>query len=71
MKNVYFLLTKTLETQLLLCVKVNYLIQSEIELPINLIQEVGKMLNALEKSLTTNNYDLQPNSRNKQLHRSR
>jgi four helix bundle protein len=44
-----------LETQLLLCVKVNYLIQSEIESSINLIQEVGKMLNALQKSLTTNN----------------
>lgn len=43
-----------LETQLLLCVKINYLINSDIETAINLIQEVGKMLNALQKSLTTN-----------------
>jgi len=42
-----------LETQLLLCVKINYLNNSEIETAINLIQEVGKMLNSLQKSLTT------------------
>jgi len=42
-----------LETQLLLCVKINYLNNSDIETAINLIQEVGKMLNALQKSLTT------------------
>ena len=42
-----------LETQLLLCVKINYLSNSAIETAINLIQEVGKMLNALQKSLTT------------------
>ena len=44
-----------LETQLLLCVKIKYLEDSEIETAINLIQEIGKMLNALQKSLTTNN----------------
>src|SRR5690554_7937353 len=44
-----------LETQLLLCVKVNYLSQSEIETATGLIQEVGKMLNALQKSLLTTN----------------
>ncbi len=44
-----------LETQLLLCVKVNYLNQSEIETATGLIQEVGKMLNALQKSLLTTN----------------
>lgn len=44
-----------LETQLLLCVKINYLTNSEIKTAINLIQEVGKMLNALQKSLTTKN----------------
>ncbi len=44
-----------LETQLLLCVKINYLNNSEIETAINLINEIGKMLNALQKSLTTNN----------------
>lgn len=43
-----------LETQLLLCVKVNYLTNADIETAISLIQEVGKMLNALQKSLTTN-----------------
>lgn len=43
-----------LETQLLLCVKIKYLEESEIETAINLIQEIGKMLNALQKSLTTN-----------------
>ncbi len=43
-----------LETQLLLCVQINYLDKSEIETAINLIQEIGKMINALQKSLTTN-----------------
>ena len=43
-----------LETQLLLCVKINYLINSDIDTAINLIQEVGKMINALQKSLTPN-----------------
>lgn len=43
-----------LETQLLLCVKIKYLTHLEIETAINLIQEVGKMLNALQKSLKTN-----------------
>lgn len=40
-----------LETQLLLCVKVNYLNSSEIGTAINLVQEVGKMINAIQKSL--------------------
>ncbi len=44
-----------LETQLLLCVKINYLEDSEIETAINLIHEVGKMLNTLQKSLKPNN----------------
>lgn len=44
-----------LETQLLLCVKIHYLDNSEIEAAISLIQEIGKMLNALQKSLTPNN----------------
>lgn len=42
-----------LETQLLLCVKVNYLTNLEIKTFTTLIQEVGKMLNALQKSLKT------------------
>jgi len=40
-----------LETQLLLGVKINYLTNLEIETSMKLIQEVGKMLNALQKSL--------------------
>lgn len=44
-----------LETQLLLCVKVNYFDYSEIETSLNLIQEIGKMLNALQKSLLKTN----------------
>ena len=40
-----------LETQLLLCVKINYLNILEIETAINLIHEIGKMINALQKSL--------------------
>lgn len=44
-----------LETQLLLCVQIDYLSNSDIETAINLIQEIGKMLNALQKSLLTTN----------------
>jgi four helix bundle protein len=44
-----------LETQLLLCVKINYLKASDIENAINLINEIGKMINVLQKSLTTKN----------------
>ena len=44
-----------LETQLLICVKIHYLNNSDIEIAINLIKEVGKMLNALQKSLIPNN----------------
>ena len=40
-----------LETQLLLCVKINYLNNSDIEKALGLIKEVGKMLNSLQKSL--------------------
>ncbi|ERI64557.1 TIGR02436 family protein [Capnocytophaga sp. oral taxon 863 str. F0517] len=43
-----------LETQLLLCVRINYLTESEIEKAMSLIEEVGKMLNSLQKKLTTN-----------------
>jgi four helix bundle protein len=42
-----------LETQLLLCVKVGYLVDSDISEVMNLLQEVGKMLGALTKTLTT------------------
>lgn len=44
-----------LETQLLLSVKINYLNESDIETSINLINEIGKMINVLQKSLTTKN----------------
>ena len=43
-----------LETQLLLCVRINYLTESEIEKAMSLIEEVGKILNSLQKKLTTN-----------------
>lgn len=42
-----------LETQLLLCVEINYLKNSDIDKAINLIQEIGKMIYALQKSLKT------------------
>lgn len=42
-----------LETQLLLCVKVGYLADTDISEAMALIQEVGKMLHALTNSLTT------------------
>ncbi|MDR1758866.1 MAG: four helix bundle protein [Bacteroidales bacterium] len=41
-----------LETQLLLCEKVNYLARTDILEAINLLQEVEKMLVALIKTLT-------------------
>lgn len=43
-----------LETQLLLCVRINYLKELEIEKAMSLVEEVGKMLNSLQKRLTTN-----------------
>jgi four helix bundle protein len=39
-----------LETQLLLCVKIDYLADKDISLAMALLQEVGKMLNAIKKS---------------------
>jgi four helix bundle protein len=47
-----------LETQLLLSVKINYLNNEEIQTAINLIQEIGKILNALQKSLSSNHLPL-------------
>jgi four helix bundle protein len=44
-----------LETQLLLCVSVGYLTETDISKSINLLHEVGRMLTALSISLTTNN----------------
>lgn len=43
-----------LETQLLLCVRINYLKELEIEKAMSLVEEVGKMLNSLQKRLITN-----------------
>lgn len=43
-----------LETQLLLCEKVGYLTDSDISGVLNQLQEVGKMLTALTKSLINN-----------------
>jgi len=44
-----------LETQLLLCVMINYLNNSDIEKALGLIKEVEKMLTSLQKSLTISN----------------
>ena len=44
-----------LETQLLLCMRINYLKELEIEKAMSLVEEVGKMLHSLQKRLTTNN----------------
>lgn len=43
-----------LETQLLLCERIGYFTGSDISGVIDQLQEVGKMLTALIKSLTTN-----------------
>jgi 30S ribosomal protein S23 len=40
-----------LETQLLLCTKIHYLNNSDIGKSISLIQEIGKMINSLQKHL--------------------
>ena len=44
-----------LETQLFICVKVGYLMETDIIEAINLLEEVGKMLTALINKLKTNN----------------
>jgi four helix bundle protein len=41
-----------LETQLLICVRLQYLSQPQIQLAQGLLAEIGKMLNALIKKLT-------------------
>lgn len=43
-----------LETQLLLCVKVGYLTDNDIAYAINLLIEIGKIINTLQQKLTTN-----------------
>jgi len=43
-----------LETQLLICIKVGYLNETEILEAINLLTEVGKMLHSLINKLKTN-----------------
>lgn len=43
-----------LETQLLLCVKIGYLTETEIVKTRNLLQEIGKMINVLQQKLITN-----------------
>ncbi|MDR4508690.1 MAG: four helix bundle protein [Candidatus Brocadiaceae bacterium] len=42
-----------LETQLLLCVKVGYLADTDISEAMRLLQEIGKMVSALTKTLST------------------
>jgi len=41
-----------LETQLLICVRLQYLMQPQIATALNLLNEIGKMLNALIQSLS-------------------
>jgi four helix bundle protein len=41
-----------LETQLLICVRLQYLMQPQIMMAQNLLSEIGKMLNALIQSLS-------------------
>lgn len=43
-----------LETQLLLCLKIDYLKESDIQNVMYLIDQVGKMLYSLQKKLTVN-----------------
>ena len=42
-----------LETQLLLCVQIGYLVDTDISEAINLSEQISKMLTALIKTLTT------------------
>jgi four helix bundle protein len=44
-----------METQLLICVKVGYLKETEIHEAIDLLNEVGKMLTSLINKLRDNN----------------
>ena len=48
-----------LETQLLLCTKIHYLNNSDIEKSISLIQEIGKMIHSLQ-NLNSIPYSLNP-----------
>ncbi len=41
-----------LETQLLVCIRLNYLTESEVDSTLNLCSEVGRMLNVLISKLT-------------------
>lgn len=50
-----------LETQLLLCVKVGYLTDNDIASAINLLIEIGKIINTLQQKLITNTW-INPNS---------
>ena len=43
-----------LETQLYLCVKVGYLTDNDITSAINLLIEIGKIINTIQQKLTTN-----------------
>lgn len=43
-----------LETQLIICVQINYLTEEDIQPILSLLSEIGKMLNALQRHLTSN-----------------
>lgn len=42
-----------LETQLLLCIRIGYLNEDQIATAMNILAEIGKMINALQQKLTT------------------
>ena len=44
-----------LETQVLICIKVGYLLESDIALVMSLLNEIGKMLTSLISRLKTDN----------------
>ena len=44
-----------LETQLLICRRLGYFSDEQIEISLNLIREVGKMLNAMLKKISSDN----------------
>ena len=46
-----------LETQLLICSRLNYLSDEQIEISVNLINEVGKMLNAMLRKINGGNVE--------------
>ena len=51
-----------LETQMLICQKVGYLVESDVTVAMDLLKEIGKMLTSLISSLKTGNQKLKTKS---------